>query len=688
MAWSHVLSELRITASDPQVWLTIGLGLLLGAGCLLFGTWLARTVGLLAADAPAGETLGVGLASGLLVVAAGWAALWSGGRSSFTPVAGGFALALGLALVRRRRGTGGDGTVAPLAPSGDTPDASAGPPLAPPAQRPARRALLAVALVGAILVVAVALLYGATMAPSPRDGVQPIEFRDPAFYAVLGQDLARTGTETNVGASGFPALPGQPAQVWYHWGDLWLAAALISVFGTAPLAARYLIVLPLLLLACAALTGTLVRRLTGTRSAGAYLFGVVACLLLTPIPIVPGRLFDEWMPWGALYPMLYGIATYGLAAVAVLLALYGLVVLGEQPPSWSLALFAGTGAAILLPAHIVIAVLAAFGVAAAWLVRNAGSLRTSHRLPQVSPIWQRTVLATALLLAVTVAWGMATGHGLPTGGVPSSVRPFNATWRDSVLIAAIGSGVFLAIPVAAIAARRAGLLADLCGGAAALVVFGALAWGARVGDFNMFYVFYAGLSVMAMPVAAAAAVYLWRRLRDARHGGLALAIVALIAVQLEVGVAIGIFRMLDHGPAAYPPVPAAVLDAIRRLPLGAELAYACQPDEEVFAGTPALLALTAHTDRSVVPMCFVSDISGTLVGAQVSPDAASPDFATAPQAALYPTPSARPSPAQVTAFLLGHRIDYIYADAKHPNTLVPGAPLVARSGDAEVLRVP
>ena len=69
----------------------------------LFGVWIARFVGLLDAGAPAGETLGVGLTSGLLVLASWWAAIASGGRSSFTPVAVGFAVAIGLAAVRRWR---------------------------------------------------------------------------------------------------------------------------------------------------------------------------------------------------------------------------------------------------------------------------------------------------------------------------------------------------------------------------------------------------------------------------------------------------------------------------------------------------------------------------------------------------------------------------------------------------------
>ncbi len=33
-------------------------------------------------------------------------------------------------------------------------------------------------------------------------------------------------------------------------------------------------------------------------------------------------------------------------------------------------------------------------------------------------------------------------------------------------------------------------------------------------------------------------------------------------------------------------------------------------------------------------------------------------------------------------------IDYIYADAPHPNSLVPEAILIARSGEAQVLRLP
>ena len=165
----------------------------------LFGVWIARFVGLLSADAPAGETLGVGLASGLLVLAAWWAAIASGGRSSFTPVAIGFAIALGLAAVRRWR----PARARRHRPECDECAAIAGPPIAH-----SRRRDLSSMVGGALFVVAVALLYGSTMALSPRDGVQPLEFNDEAYYSVLGADLAKTGTETIYSPSGFDQIDG------------------------------------------------------------------------------------------------------------------------------------------------------------------------------------------------------------------------------------------------------------------------------------------------------------------------------------------------------------------------------------------------------------------------------------------------------------------------------------------------
>ena len=131
------------------------------------------------ADAPAGETLGVGLASGLLVLASWWAAIASGGRSSFTPVAVGFAVAIGLAVVRRDAHRRLDPEMPPRHRMPSATDAAASIWLA---------ADLVVAILGgAVFVVAVALLYGSTLVPSPRDGVQPLEFMDEAYYSVLGR---------------------------------------------------------------------------------------------------------------------------------------------------------------------------------------------------------------------------------------------------------------------------------------------------------------------------------------------------------------------------------------------------------------------------------------------------------------------------------------------------------------------
>jgi hypothetical protein len=42
----------------------------------------------------------------------------------------------------------------------------------------------------------------------------------------------------------------------------------------------------------------------------------------------------------------------------------------------------------------------------------------------------------------------------------------------------------------------------------------------------------------------------------------------------------------------------------------------------------------------------------------------------------------------IVAFLGAHGIDYIYADAMHPNTLVPDAAPVTSGGGVQVLQLP
>ena len=669
-----VFGELGITIADGTVWLSIGEGLLFGAVCLVFGVWVARFVCLLERDAPAGETLGVGLASGLLVVATWWAAVASGGRSSFTPVAFGFALAVGLALARRRR------TAAVESPSAESLTVAR----EAPARSKPRTDLVVACVLSAIFVSAVALLYGSTLVQSPRDGVQPLEVMDEAYYSILGTDLAKTGTETIYSTSGFSDIQGLPTQTLYHWGEAWLAAAAITVFGAAPLNARHFMVLPILLLAAAAMTGTLVRRVTGSVSRGAFLFGFLACLLLAPVPFIAGPHFSSWA-----VGLLFGITLYGLGAVAVPFALYGLAALGGRPAGWALPVFAGTAAALILPAHIVIALLALIGIGAAGAIRIAHSFLAPRRLPSVSLLWRRIFVVSAVMIAATVAWGLVTGHGAVSSGLSAGVTPFNASWAQTVAIVFLGAGAFLAIAIAWFMVRAdATIEADLYLGTAALLAAGAIGWGARLGDYNTFHLFFAGIAVFATPVAAIAIWSIWTRLRATGHRALAIVVLVLCGVQLELGAATTIVQLAAFGPHEYAPVPEAVLTGIRALPADAKLAYSCQPFEELAPWDARLLGLDAHTGRRIVPMCFEADFFGQLIGGQKSAAIPNPLFQWAPQRALYPDANARPSPDSVAAFLKANGIDYIYADTMHPNELVPDATPVVTGGTVQVLRIP
>ena len=667
--------EFGITIASGEVWLSIGLALVLGGVCWVFGTWVARTVGLLQPNAPAGEVLGVGLASGLMVLAACWAAVWSGGRSSFTPLAVGFAIAIALGVARRRwRRAAGDASASEAA-EGDRTRSRWLP----------RKSLLLTAVGGGVFVIAVAILYGSTLAPSPRDGVQPVEYNDVAFYSVLGRDLATTGTETNLSASGFSDLPGLPSQTWYHWGELWLASAVITIFGTGPLAARYFVVLPLVLLAAAALTGTVVRRMTGTGSRLVYLFGFAACLFLAPVALIPGPFFSSWA-----VGLIFGITLYGLSAVAVLLALYSLAVLRNRTANWALATFVGSAIAFILPAHIAVALLVLLGVVFVWTLRVAQSLLTTRRMPIMSPVWRRSLIASGAVLALTVAWGTLTGHSTGGGSSPPIVSPFNASWRDSVAITILGAGVLLAIPLAwPFVRKEEPVQGDLYIGTMVILIGGAIAWGARLGDFTTFYLFFAGIAVIATPVAIIAVRSLWQRLRETKHLRVATGLLVLCVLQLEVNAAIGIFRLQLFGAQlGQPPIPVDLLGAVKDLPPEAELAYGCRRFEEVAFGTPQLISIDLHTGHRVVPMCFTGEVLSFLNGAELSDQVPSMNFQAAPQRTLYPDAATQPSSSAIASFLKDHGIEYIYADATHPNTLVNDAVPIATSGQTQLLKVP
>jgi hypothetical protein len=673
LGWLQALAaEFSITLFDGTVWLSIGQAMLFGAACLLFGIWLARFVGLLPSDAPAGETLGVGLASGLVVLAAWWAAIASGGRSSFTPVAVGFVIAIGLAVIRRWR------------PLGEAPPPADLVTESPAAESERGGNLVVAVLGGAAFVVVVALLYGSTLMQSPREGVQPLEFNDPAYYSVLGADLVGTGTENLYSPAGFATIDGLSTQTWYHWGELWLASAVIRIFGTAPLDARHLVVLPLLVLAAAALTGTVVRRMTGSSSRSAYLFGFVAFVFLAPVPLIPGPFFSSWA--GGL---IFGIASYGLAAVAVMLGMYSLAVLSRRTSAWTLAAFVGSAAASILPDHIVIAVLALVGVGSVWTIRVIRSVAGTQHLPVVAPVWRVTFAATGVALAATAAWGLLTGHAVGYSPPLPDVTSFNASWRESVAITTVCSGAFLAIiPAWFLVRKDRPIEAGLYAGTSALLIAGAIAWGARLDDLDSVHLFYGGIAVFATPVASLAVVTIWLRLRIHGQRRLAVAVLVLCVAQIQFGVILGIIRLASFGPGKNAPVPVAILAEIRTLSQDAKLAYACLPSEEVAFWNARLLALDARTGRRIVPMCFQAETAGALVGGQKSADIPDRLFLRAPQAMLYPTSSARPSASRVASFLKDNGIDYIYADALHPNSLVPGAIPIATSGDTQVLRIP
>jgi hypothetical protein len=674
MAWLQSLAaEFAIAVFDGGVWLGVGESLIFGAACLLVGTSVSRLVGLLPSSAQAGETVGVGLASGLLVVAAWWAALVSGGRSSFTPVAVGFAFAVALGLASKARS----------ARTGEHAEAARAQAAVPAASRWSRNRPLLMALVaGGAFVIAVALLYASTIAPSPRDGLQPIAVQDEAFYSILGADLARTGTETIYSPSGLSAVNGLPPQAWYHWGEMWLASALIRLVGTEPLAARHFVVLPLMVLAAAALTGTLVRRVTGSASPGAFLFGFLACLFLAPVPFIPGPFFSSWADG-----LIFGITLYGLAAVAVLLVLYILVVMHRRKVTAALACFVASASTLIVPAHVVVALLGFVGLASVWALRTLRSLADARDIPFVAPVWRTTLIATAIALTTTVAWGLLTGHGIGGSGLSPSVAPFNATWRESVAITAACSGAFAAIGVAWLPIRReASVEANLYLGTGALLIVGALAWGARLGDFNMAHLFFAGIVVFATPVAAVAVWSIWVRLRGTGHRRVAIIVLVLSGAQIAFGMAISVVRLDSFGPNEAP-VPMAILAGIRNLPIDAKLAYACRPSEEIAYWDSRLLGIDAHTGRRVVPMCFQAEAFSRFIGSG-SGDIPNPLFQSAPQRALYPDSSARPTPANVARFLKDNGIHYIYVDARHPNTLVPDAIPILTAGLAQILRIP
>ena len=70
-------------------------------------------------------------------------------------------------------------------------------------------------------------------------------------------------------------------------------------------------------------------------------------------------------------------------------------------------------------------------------------------------------------------------------------------------------------------------------------------------------------------------------------------------------------------------------------------------------------------------MCFQAETLRQLAGTPMSADVQARCSSRPRSASLYPDSASVPSPESVLAFLKANGIDYIYADAVHPNTLCP-----------------
>ena len=346
MGWlTSAASGFAVAISDGTVWLSIGQALLFARRLPRCSARLvARLVGLLEAGRTGRRRpWESGWRPALLVLAAWWAAIASGGRSSFTPVAVGFAIAIGLAVVRRARSR------AERRPRAASPEV--GTDAASVTSRRRRRSLVLAVLGGAVFIVAVALLYGSTLVLSPRDGVQPVEFtrrgllldprrgprqdRDRVDLPAVRVLRHRRACRPRPGTTGARCGSRRPSSR--------SSARRRSTLATSSSC-------PLILLAAAALTGTLVRRLTGSR---------VARRLPVRVPRLPVPRAGPAHP----RPVLQ------LAGGRLDLRHHHLRPGRRRGPArdvrprrarrrratWALAAFVGSAAALILPAHIAIA---------------------------------------------------------------------------------------------------------------------------------------------------------------------------------------------------------------------------------------------------------------------------------------------------------------------------------------------
>jgi hypothetical protein len=650
-----LIANLRVSIADVHVWQAIGVSIVTATVLFLVGVAISRRMGLLAPDRSDWATVGVGLSTGLIVCTAVAAAIFSFGRSGFTPVA----IGLVASVIFHQRLAGPWNSARSLQ--------------VPIGLRSAGFAMSFLTVTG--------LLYAATMAPSPRDGFQPVEFMDEAFYSILARDVVDTGRETYITPSGFADLAGVPPQLWYHWGEIWLTGIVDAASGIGPLFARHLVVLPILVLSAATLMGALAASRLRSRPRPRWppLIGAACCLALAPLPL-PITYFSSWSTG-----QLFAVTTYGLGLVIVALVLFLLVSRPIRSPRTTQVAFVGSAVASLLPAHILIALLGVGGAVAGSAIQAASARRSTGAWPRPTSSAVRFVLAGALAAATTFAWGTATGHGLWSPGAASEVRPFNADWAASLAATLLVSLAFVCIPIAWWRTRATDpVFAGTLAGTMAIVTAGALVWGSRVGDLNMFHLYFGGIAAYAIPAAAASIVVVAQRV--SRPWRVVLTVV--LAFQLEAGAGTSLVKLQGFGPRDYAPIPTSILTAIEATEPDSKIAYQCRPLEEIAIWDPRLASIDAHTGRRVVPLCFQANIAGGMTGGTSDPEAMGPTFLVAPQRELFPEASARPSPQQLRAFLQQHGVDYLLVDPVHPDELMLGGTPIAQGGVYTLFRLP
>ena len=651
MLTDRIASDGLALVSDPGVWAGWALALVLSLVCWYFGAAIGWRTGILDAQASRWASAGVGLSIGVITLEAGYAAIRAGGATIYLPTA--VALVLAMALGR-----------GPIHFA-----------------RPQRTALVP-ALGAALFLLGVAAVYGLTVSPSARNGFQPIEFMDEAYYAVLGAQLQSTGLESVFAPAGLGDIPGTPLRAWYHWGEAWLGALVLESGLIGAMHARHMVVLPVLMLTAAAAAGAFVGRFVPReRATEAALLGAFGMLTIAPIPLVLGDHFDWWAR-----PIGFTVTLYGLAFIVLLLGLH-LLATERGRSNRGYALLVGATAAALLASHVLVAATAAVGIVAAAAVewRREGTVRLRGRLTGAA--WP--IGASAIAIGATFAVGLIAGHGFGDRGTVPGVTPFDNAWVRAVLLAIAGAGVLVVGLLAAARLHRSRpLLFALAIGAAVATAAGAAVWGLRLADFNSFHVFYGAIGVVLTPIAIAGFVASTLSAREAGRRRLAMLGVILLTAQGAVGIGATASRLYEFGPGHYAPVSVAALDWIRALPHDAKLAYACAEVEEVAVWDARLISLTSHTGRPVVPMCFQADVFAVQLGQPADPTLMSPFFAVAPQRAIYPEAGARPTISDVRSFLRRYGIAYILEDSVHRNTLVPTAVERFSDGSMTIYEIP